>query len=101
MPAGDAAKSVRGIAAADARVPGLALFYAGFRATRSRQGRRQRRGDARAAAPRIARSWIALVSGPARLGRTSMYRLDRRHFMIGGIALVGAGPARAQHAGHG
>ena len=30
-----------------------------------------------------------------------MYRLNRRHFMAGGIALVGAEPALAQHAGHG
>ena len=33
-----------------------------------------------------------------------MYRLDRRHFILNGIALVGAGPALAQqsgHAGHG
>ena len=30
-----------------------------------------------------------------------MYRLDRRHFIASGIALVGAGPALAQHAGHG
>ena len=33
-----------------------------------------------------------------------MYRLDRRHFMVNGIALLGAGPALAQqsgHAGHG
>ena len=29
-----------------------------------------------------------------------MYRLDRRHFITSGIALLGAGPALAQHAGH-
>ena len=33
-----------------------------------------------------------------------MYRLDRRRFIVNGIALLGAGPALAQqggHAGHG
>ncbi|MDO9062090.1 MAG: hypothetical protein Q7U92_24125 [Bradyrhizobium sp.] len=30
-----------------------------------------------------------------------MYRLDRRHFIISGIALVGARPTLAQHAGPG
>ncbi|MDB5576833.1 MAG: galactose oxidase [Bradyrhizobium sp.] len=33
-----------------------------------------------------------------------MYRLDRRHFIVNGIALLGAAPALAQpsgHAGHG
>jgi hypothetical protein len=29
-----------------------------------------------------------------------MYRLDRRHFIVSGIALVSAGPTLGQNAGH-
>ena len=61
MPAGDAAQGDRGAAAADAAVPGLALFRAKRRAAGSRIAAGAGvAGDARAVAPRTARSRIAL-----------------------------------------
>ena len=59
-------------------------------AARSRQGRGQRRGDAGAAAPRTARSRVALGFRAAHSGRTSMYRSRAASFQISGIALLGA-----------
>ena len=51
----------RGAAAADAGVPGLALFHGRRSTPRSRQGhRRERCSDARAVAARVARSRAAL-----------------------------------------
>src|ERR1700692_1113438 len=64
MPAGDAAEGDPGAAAADAGVPGLALFCRQRRAAGSPIGRSAPPRDARAVAPGTARAWAALAHRP-------------------------------------